>query len=83
MSHPHLNVILTGTDNPYLKPPVKGEIELFELGLDGTLIQATFRRLEDNGRLAAPVEVKNPTFTYDPQTSGEILRARRGRKSHP
>lgn len=62
-----LNVILTETDNPYLKPrlPLAGEIELFELGLHSAIISAVFRVRDEDGRLGAPVEIDNPTFTYD------------------
>ena len=70
-----LLVTLTGTDNPYLKPrlPLVGMLELFEIGTHGLLISAVFRtRLTDAERadgivkaeFGAPVEVKNPVFTY-------------------
>jgi hypothetical protein len=70
-----LLVTLTGTDNPYLRPrlPLEGMLELFEIGTHGRLISAVFRaRLTDAERelgqvkveFGAPVDVKNPAFTY-------------------
>lgn len=72
-----LNVTLTGTRNyPDAPAPVRGELELFELGADGSLVSAVFRRLQRDGRLAAPVEIKDPRFTYTPGTDAAISRAR-------
>lgn len=74
-----LNVILTDTDNTYLQPrlPLAGEIELFELGLHSAIITAVFRIREDDGRLSAPVEISNPTFTYDHAAATEAGRLQR------
>lgn len=65
--HPRLNVTLTGTANQYLtdRLPLRGEIELFELGVNGRLINAVFRILSDDGRLGTPVTIAEPSFWYD------------------
>jgi hypothetical protein len=81
--HPRLNVLLTGASNTYLDLPVKGEIELFELGVHGRLVNAVFRRLGEDGRLSAPVEVRHPVFTYSPAIDVEIGLARQAVPQHP
>jgi hypothetical protein len=83
MNHRRLNVTLTGTDNPYLQDelPCRGEIEFWEFGLTGTLLSAVFRRLQDDGRLTAPVEIRNPSFEYSPDVDHDIFRARRSART--
>jgi len=78
MSHDVLNVTLTGTSNRYLATslPTRGEITLFETGRNGTLIYATFRVLEPDGRLSASVQVPDPEFTYSKTVDREILARR-------
>lgn len=68
-----LNVTLTGTTNPYLIPrlPLDGEIELIEIGLHSAIIAAVFRIRDANGNLGAPVEVKEPEFTYQHAAAAE------------
>lgn len=77
MSAPRLNVTLHGTTNPYLTLPCRGEIELFELGVDGRLISAVFRAQQPDGSLGAPVQVAQPVFTYAPRVSEHIAAGRR------
>lgn len=64
-----LFVTLTSSDNKYLTYPCRGWLELFELGNDGSVIIGVFRQLKsEENHLAiggAPVEVRNPMFTYD------------------
>lgn len=81
MAHPRMNVTLTATDNGFLSPrlPLRGEIELFELGRDGSLVNAVFRVLHDDGSLGLPVEIANPVFTYDPVVDREMFRQRGAR----
>lgn len=69
-----LNVVLTGTTNPYLQRelPIHGEIELCEVGTDGSLITAVFRAQRPDGRLAAPVHVGEPEFIYTPNLAATI-----------
>lgn len=65
-----LMVTLQSSDNPYLKYPCVGEIELFELGNDGSIITGVFRRQDSDTPhcLRCPVVVKNPVFVYPATT---------------
>lgn len=76
-----LNVVLTGTDNPYLadRLPLAGEIELFEIGTSGTIISGVFRIRGEDGRLGAPVQIANPDFAYTHQAV--VASARLGRQA--
>lgn len=69
-----LQVTLLSSDNTYLTYPCKGMLELFEIGMSGTIITGIFRGFKDEEKghnwfdkskgLNCPVVVKNPTFTY-------------------
>ena len=65
-----LMVTLQSSDNPYLKYPCVGEIELFELGSDGSIITGVFRgqAVDTPKKLRCPVVVKNPVFVYPATT---------------
>jgi hypothetical protein len=60
-----LSVILTASENEYLTYPCAGLLEMCELGINGTVLQAVFRAQQD-GKLSAPVQVRAPLFQYDP-----------------
>lgn len=75
--YPTLNVTLTGTTNAYLALPVRGEITIHEQEQKyGGRVTATFRRLCADGRLAAPVEIAAPVFTFDHRVAAEMATAR-------
>lgn len=52
------SVTLVSSDNIYLKYPVKGVIEIAEIGVDGKPIWATFRAQRE-GSIAPPVVIRN------------------------
>lgn len=64
MSTARFKVTMLASDNTYLTYPVDGEIELLELGTNGSIIHAVFRRSNPDGTPSAPVEVRRPHFTY-------------------
>ena len=59
-----LKVRLLNSDNEYLTYPALGVIEIQEIGVTNEIINAVFRQIGKDGRLGAPVEVRNPTFIY-------------------
>lgn len=64
-----LLVLLTDTDNPYLRPrlPLVGLLTVNEMGTHHKIINASFRVADDPRTLdgfSAPVQVKRPVFTY-------------------
>lgn len=68
-----LRVTLESSDNQYLPYPCNGMLELFELGTDGSVITAVFRRegpSEYTGYPFAPVVVRKPVFIY-PVVNGD------------
>lgn len=68
-----LMVTLQSSDNTYLKYPCSGELELFEIGVHGRIINAVFRgKVEGSeNKLHCPVVVKNPVFVYPAITTLE------------
>lgn len=76
MTPPLLNVTLTRTTNTYLRDylPLRGQIELFEFGVDGLLIKAVFRTMDDDGRLGPPVVVDEPDFAFTTEGSRNMFR---------
>lgn len=60
-----LFVTLTNSDNDYLIYPCLGKLELFEFGVNGSLILGVWRGLNKDGTFAAPVEVRRATFSYN------------------
>lgn len=59
-----LFVTLTKSDNQYIEYPSQGWLELFELGVDGSVIVGVWRGLMPTGCASAPVEVRNVEFQY-------------------
>lgn len=63
-----IRVTLTATSNTYLadRLPLTGELEVFEMNLVGHVQPggAVFREELEDGRLAAPVEVRDIAYTY-------------------
>lgn len=62
-----IDIMLTGTSNPYLKPelPLAGRLQILEAGTDGRIIHAVFR-VREGDKLSAAVEVPDAEFTYSP-----------------
>lgn len=59
-----LFVTLKKGDNKYLNYPCKGWLELFELGVDGSVISGVWRGVQADGSTACPVEVRDFEFEY-------------------
>lgn len=62
----YLTVELLSSKNEYISHPAKGLIQISEIGTGGQVICAVFRELGNDGRLGAPVVVKEPSFKYAP-----------------
>ena len=61
-----LFVTLKMSRNCGLQYPLKGWLELFEIGTDGSIIKGVFRNLNDDGTAGAPVVTDKPLFEYIP-----------------
>lgn len=59
-----LFVTLKKSDNRHLIYPCKGWLQLFELGVDGSVISGVWRGLQADGSAACPVEVRRVEFEY-------------------
>jgi hypothetical protein len=59
-----LFVTLNKSSNEYLKYPCQGWLELFEVGVDGSVITGVWRGCNLDGSVAAPVEVRDIEFLY-------------------
>lgn len=59
-------VTLLSGENHYLTFPVKGVLIISEQGTDLSILTAVFLKMETDGTLGAPVNVKNPIFTNSP-----------------
>ena len=66
MPHPTLLVTLLRSNNEYLKYPCRGLLELFEIGTHGGILSGVFRCEKPSGGFGAPVEVREPIFSYCP-----------------
>lgn len=62
-----LPVVLEASDNEYISYPSVGVIRFAEQSTDLTIAVAIFHQMASNGKLGAPVSVKNPKFRYDPR----------------
>lgn len=60
-----LPVTLTGSDNEYLKYPVRGVLTMLEQKTDLRMGATIFNRLLEDGSLDVPVRVSNPKFIYE------------------
>ena len=70
-----LKVTLTGGGNEYLKYPVNGILELFEIGIHHEIISAVFRVARPEGigiSYGAPVRVAAPQFVYPQQKNQKV-----------
>lgn len=59
-----LKVTLIDSDNKYLNYPCDGIIQILETGIDESIINAVFMLKDEDGRIKAPVVIKNPLFAY-------------------
>jgi len=59
-------VLLESSDNDILQYPCLGLMEVFETGVDGSIITGVFRLYGDGQQVGGPVVVRRPCFTYDP-----------------
>ena len=59
-----LAVTLTATTNEYLTVPCDGLVHVNEYGTDGSVISASFRRKNRDGKHAAAVRIGNPEWIY-------------------
>ena len=59
-----LFVLLKKSDNKHLVYPCKGWLELFELGVDGSVIVGVWRGLQADGSAGCAVEVRLVEFEY-------------------
>ena len=62
-----LPVVLEASDNEYISYPSVGVIRFAEQMTDLTIGQAIFHQMSCDGKLGAPVSVKNPKFRYEPR----------------
>lgn len=58
-------VRLSRSENTFINYPALGLLEVLEFGTTGSVISAVFRCMSE-GKLHAPVEVRNPEFEYTP-----------------
>jgi hypothetical protein len=63
-----LFVTLIKSDNKFITYPAKGWIELFEIGVDGSVSVGVWRGLLQNGTISAPVEIRDVEFHYSTMT---------------
>lgn len=63
--HQSLYVSIIRTSNPYVKAGARGVLTIHETSVLLGVIAATFREVMPDGRLAAPVEVRDVAFQSD------------------
>ena len=59
-----LFVTLKASDNKTLAYPCKGWLELFELGVDGSVTCGVWRGMQPDGSATCPVEDRSVEFDY-------------------